>query len=127
MIPGECRKTEVDLATYENDKLSSLVNFFAHFLPNTEEKGIIEQWLILRARLAKQRTLKTIDVFSNRLLSPQEDVEDCLILIDLLVTLSPSTAKCKRRFSTMNQSKNLAHAQTNQDTLTTLMRVRSSD
>ena len=27
----------------------------------------------------------------------------------------------------MNQSKNLARAQTNQDTLTTLMRVRSSD
>ena len=81
----------------------------------------------MRARLAKQRTLKTIDAFSNRLLSPQEDVKDCLMLIDLLVTLSPSTAKCERRFSTMNQSKNLARAQTNQDTLTTLMRVRSSD
>ena len=81
----------------------------------------------MRARLAKQRTLKTIDAFSNRLLSPQEDVKDCLMLIDLLVTLSPSTAKCEHRFSTMNQSKNLARAQTNQDTLTTLMRVRSSD
>lgn len=127
MIPGECRKTEVDLASYENDKLCSLVNLFAHFLPNREKKGIIQQWLILRARLAKQRTLKTIDAFSNRLLSPQEDVKDCLMMIDLLVTLSPSTAKCERRFSTMNQSKNLARAQTNQDTLTTLMRVRSSD
>lgn len=90
MIPGECRKTEVDLATYENDKLCSLVNLFAHFLPNREKKGIIQQWLILRARLAKQRTLKTIDAFSNRLLSPQEDVKDCLMLIDLGIDYLPS-------------------------------------
>lgn len=93
---------EVDLATYENDKVCSLVNFLAHFLPN-KEKGITEHWLILRARLAKQRTLATIDIFSNPLLSHQEHVKDCLILIDLLVTLSPSTATCERTFSTMNQ------------------------
>ena len=59
---------------------------------------------------------------------PPDDVNDCLILTDLLVILSPSTAKCERAFSTMNKKKKSAHTRVNQDTtLTTLMRVRPSE
>ena len=72
-------------------------------------------------------TYKTLDVFSNILMSPPDDVKDCVVLIDLLITLSTSTAKCKRGFSTMNQLKNWMRTLMNQDTLMALMRVWSSN
>ena len=70
---------------------------------------------------------RTLDVFSNILMSPPDDVKDCLVLIDLLITLSLSTAKCERGFSTMNQLKNSTRTLMNQDTLTALMKVQSSN
>ena len=61
-------------------------------------------------------------------MSPPDDVKDCLVLIDILITLSLSTAaKCERGFSTMNQLKNSMRTLMNQDTLTALMRVQSSN
>ena len=70
---------------------------------------------------------KTLDVFSNILMSPPDDVKDCLVLSDLLITLSLSTAKCERGFSTMNQLKNSTRTLMNQDSLTALMKVQSSN
>ena len=112
---------QADLTTYGNKDVRSPVDYFHHFLSDDERQRIIEQWPILRQRLATWKMHRTLDVFSNILMSP------CLVLIDLLITLSPSTAKCKRGFSTMNQLKNSALTSMNQDTLTALMRVRSSN
>ena len=112
---------EADLTTYGNKDFRSPVDYFHHFLSDDETQRIIEQWPILRQRLATWKMHRTLDVFSNIVMSP------CLVLIDLLITLSPSTAKCKRGFSTMNQLKNSMRTLMNQDTFTALMRVRSSN
>ncbi|XP_020621997.1 uncharacterized protein LOC110059612 [Orbicella faveolata] len=117
---------QADLATYSNKEVHPLVDYFHHFLSDDEKQRIIEQWPILH-RLARQKMHKTLDVFSNILMSPPDDVKDCIVLIDLLVTLSPSTAKCERGFSTMNQLKNSMRTLMNQDTLTALMTVQSSN
>lgn len=122
--PREMPQDPVDMATYGNKEVRSLLDYFQHFLSEEEKLGIIEQWPILRARLARQKMHKPLDVFSNLLMSPPED---CLVLVDLLLTLSPSTAKCERGFSTMNQLKNTTRTMMNQGTLTSLMRVRCSD
>ena len=60
-------------------------------------------------------------------MSAPDDVKGCLVLIDLLITLSPSTAKCERGFSTMNQLKNSTCTSMSQDTLMALMRVGSAN
>lgn len=125
--PREMPQDQADLAIYGNNEVRSLGDHLQHFLSEDEKKAIIEQWPILRAPLARQKMQKTLDVFSNLLISPPDDVKDCLILIDLLVTMLLSTAKCERGFSIMNQLKNSTSTLMNQDTLTTLMRVRSSD
>ena len=125
--PREMPQDQADLSTYGNKEVRFLVDYFHHFFSDDEKQRIIEQWPILRQRLARQKMHKTLDVFSNILMSPPDDVKDCLVLIDLLVTLSPSTAKCERGFSTMNQLKNSMPTLMNQDTLTALMRVRSSN
>ena len=56
-----------------------------------------------------------------------DDVNDCLILLELMMTLSPSTAKCARSFSAMNQLKSNVGTLISQGRLTDLTRVRSSD
>lgn len=124
--PREMPQDQADLATYSNKEVHPLVDYFHHFLSDDEKQRIIEQWPILH-RLARQKMHKTLDVFSNILMSPPDDVKDCIVLIDLLVTLSPSTAKCERGFSTMNQLKNSMRTLMNQDTLTALMTVQSSN
>jgi len=124
--PREMPQDQADLATYSNKEVHPLVDYFHHFLSDDEKQRIIEQWPILH-RLARQEMHKTLDVFSNILMSPPDDVKDCIVLIDLLVTLSPSTAKCERGFSTMNQLKNSMRTLMNQDTLTALMTVQSSN
>jgi len=120
-------QNRVDLATYGNKEIRSLVDYFEHFLSDEEKQGIIEQWPILRACLARQKMNKPLYVFSNLLMSPPDDVKAGLVLAELLLTLSPSTAKCEHGFSTMYQLKNAARTLMNQDTLTTLMRVQCSD
>ena len=86
---------QADLATYGNKEVHSLVDYFHHFFTDDEKQRIIKQWPILRQRLARQKMYKTLDVFSNILMPPPDEVKDCLVLIDLLITLSPSTAKCE--------------------------------
>ena len=103
--PKEMPEDQADLATYRNKEVRSLVDYFHHFFSDDEKQRIIEQWPILRQQLARQKMHKTLNVFSNIVMSPPNDVKDCLVLIDLLITLSPSTAKCERRLSTINQLK----------------------
>ena len=76
------------------------------------------QWPILPTRFERQKVNKPVDGFSN-LLSPPNGVKACLVLIDVLFTLLPSTAKCEHEFSTMSQLKNAARTLMNQDTLPT--------
>ena len=68
------------------------------------------------------------DKLNNPVLaSKPDDVKDCLVLVDLMMTLSPSTAKCQRSFSAMNQLKSNIRTLISQGILVDLMRVPSSD
>ncbi|KAJ7363201.1 hypothetical protein OS493_011482 [Desmophyllum pertusum] len=104
----------------------SLVQYFEH-LTEKEQENIVHQWPMLRTRLSRQKANNSVEVFSNLLASRPDDVKDCLVLLDLMMTLSPSTAMCKRSFSTMNQLKSNVCKQILQRSLVDLMRVRSSD
>ena len=115
--PREMPQHHADLAIYGSNEVLALVQYFQHFLSSEERQQIILQWPFIRARLSRQRMNKLIDVFSNLLMSKPDDVKDCLILNDLLVTLSPSTAKCECGFSSMNQLKSNLRTSMGQDTL----------
>ena len=77
--------------------------------------------------ISRQRANNPVDVFANLLVSKPDDVKDCLVLVELMMTLSPSTARCARRFSAMNQLKSNVRTRISQGSLVVLMRVRSSD
>ena len=82
---------------------------------------------MLRTRLSRQKANSPLDASANLLASKPDDVKDCLILLDLMMTLSPSTAKCERNFSAMNQLKSNVCTPISQGSLVDLMRVSSSD
>ena len=59
-------------------------------------------WPALRTRLVRQKAICPNDVFSTLLASRPDDIKACLILLDLMLTSTPSTAKCEPGFSAMN-------------------------
>ena len=122
-MPQECSC----LATYGNHEVKSLVEHFINYLTEEEETSIIAQWLALHTRLVRQKAISPNDVFSNLLASRPDDVKDCLILLDLMLTLSPSTAKCEQGFSAMIHLKSNLQTTLGQSTLSDLMRMPSSD
>ena len=94
------------LATYGNHEVKSLVEHFrSNYLTEEEETSIIAQWPALRTRLVRQKAISPNHVFSNLLALRPDDIKDCLILLGLMLTLSPSAAKCEQGFSKMNHLK----------------------
>ena len=119
-----------NLATYGNRDVKSLVGHFRNgYLTEEEETSIISMWPALRTRLVRQKAISPNDVFSNGnlLASRPHDVKACLILLDLMLTSTPSTAKCDPGFSVMNHLKCNLRTTLVQHTLSDLMQARSSD
>ena len=106
-----------------NHDIKSLVEHFSkNYRTEEEETSIISMWPALRTRLVRQKAISPNDVFSNPLASRPDDVKDCLILLDLMPTSTPSTAKCEPGFFAINHLKCEG-----QNTLSDLMQMRSSD
>ena len=115
------------LATYGNRDVKSLVEHFSNnYLTEEEETNIISMWPALHTRLVSQKAISLNDVFSNLLASRPDDNKDCLILLDLMLTSTPSTAKCNLGFSVMNHLKCNLRTILGQNTLSDLMQMRSS-
>ena len=71
--------------------------YFSYYLIEAEKTSVITQWPALRTSLLRQKIINPNKAFTNLLVSRLDDVMDCLILLDLIFTLSPSTAKCERK------------------------------
>jgi len=72
------------------------VKYFSYYLTGAETTIMMAQWAGLRLRLARQKIINPNEVFTNLLASRLDDVRDHLMVLDLILTLSPSAAKCER-------------------------------
>jgi len=70
--------------------------YFSYYLIEAEKTSVITQWSALRTSLLRQKIINPNKAFTNLLASRLDDVRGCLILLDLILTLSPSTAKYER-------------------------------
>ena len=87
-------------ATYGSRDVKSLVEHFSNnYLTEEEETSIISMWPALHTRLVRQTAISPNDEFSNLLASRTHDAKDCLILLDFMLTSTPSIAKCEPGFS----------------------------
>ena len=92
-----------DLRNYGNQEI---VNLATHFKSNIEKAGCIidnipRQWGKLKRHIINLRTSSLFQVYSSVLKSEVEndDLKDVLHLVEIMMTLSPSTAECERQFS----------------------------
>jgi len=107
------------LATYSNHGIKSLVEHFSN-----NYLGIIAQWSALSTkRLVKQKAISPNDVFSNLFSSRPDGVKACLILLDLTLTSTPSTAQCEQGLSATNHFKCNLRTTLSQNTLSDLMQM----
>jgi len=70
--------------------------YFSYYLIEAEKTNVITQWPALRTSLLRQKIINPNKAFTNLLATRLHDVRDCLILLDLILTLSPSAAKYER-------------------------------
>ena len=56
---------------------------------------MMAQWAGLRLRLARQKIINPNEAFTNLLAARLDDVRDHPMVLDLILTLSPSAAKCE--------------------------------
>jgi len=70
--------------------------YFSYYLIEAEKTSVITQWPVLRTSLLRQKIINPNKAFTNLLALRLDDVRDCPILLDLILTLSPSAAKCER-------------------------------
>ena len=116
------------LATYGNRDVKSLVEHFSNnYLTEEEDTNIISMWPASRTRLVRQKAISPNDVISNLLASRPDDVKDCLIFLDLMLTPTPSTAKYETGFSAMNHLKCNLRTILGQNTFSDLIQMRSSE
>ena len=119
-----------NLATYGNRDIKSLVEHFRNdYLIEEEETSINSMWPAWGTRLVRQKAISPNHVFSsfNLLASRPHHIKACLLLLDFLLTSTPSTAKCQPGFSAMNHLESNLRKTLVKNMLSDLMQMLSSD
>ena len=62
--------------------------YFIYYLIEAEKTSVITRWPALRTSIPRQKIINPNKAFTNLLASTLADVRDCLILLDLILTLS---------------------------------------
>ena len=71
--------------------------------------------------------MKPLDVYANLLSSRPDSLKHILVLVELMLSLSSSTAKCERCFSAMSRIKTNLKTRMEQRTLSDLLRIKGMD
>ena len=88
-----------------------------------EAKAMPQEWPFLRSRITHIRTQPIVDVYRDLLLGNDEKIQNILVLIQLMATISPSTAACECGFSAMNREKTSLRTSLKDDRLEDILRI----
>ena len=92
------------------------------FTPEEAEAMPLE-WLFLRSCITHIRSQPIVDVYQDLLLENDDKIQIILVLIQLIATISPSTASCERGFSAMNREKTSLCTSLKYDRLEDVLRI----
>ena len=94
------------LAVYGDKDVENLVHHFSEVLTDEDIASIPDEWSDLKIWMGAHRGRNNLlDLYSDLVRESPEHLSNILVLVQLLLTLSPSTASCKRGFSCMNRVK----------------------
>lgn len=113
---------------YGDDIIESLVEHYRPLLSQEEQESASDQWLNLKLqvnRLKKRSILETYETVMGSDPSCEEfkSIQNIIPIVNVMLTISPSTAECERGFSTMNRIKTQSRTSMSQSTLQNLIRI----
>ncbi|XP_071964144.1 zinc finger protein 862-like [Antedon mediterranea] len=112
------------VSTYGDRDIEMLVKHFESVLTDDEIKAIPDEWSDLKIWMSAHRGVgRLIDLYGDLIRENPPHLSKVLVLLQVLLTLSPSTAACERGFSTMNRVKTCHRTSLLPDTLNNLMQI----
>ena len=113
-----------ELAVYGRSDLQNILDFFPTMFPKGDHPTILHQFLELKVHLKGLKSQNNGQVYMDMIQQKPPRFSSVLSVVELMLTISGSTAKCERAFSQMNQIKTCLRTRLNQETLNALMRIR---
>ena len=109
--------TLTELSTYGNSEIKSLCQYYIDVLTEDGVKLAPDQWQTLKVQVSMQRKYHPLAVYSSILQRQEESLMHISTLLNLLLTVSPSTTSCERVFSQMNLIKTSLRTRLTQENL----------
>ena len=113
-----------ELTAFGKDNVQRLVKHFAPLLSEEEINTIPRDWLAFKMHIRKLRTSDPKEVFRDLLQLPPKNFINILPLIEIMLTLSMSTAIVERGFSHMNNVKDSTRTLLGNNNLNNLLEVK---
>ena len=82
-----------------------------------------QEWPFLKCCITHIRTHLMVDVYWDFLLENDEKIQNILVLIQIMATISSSTAASQCAFSAMNTKKTSLHTSLKNDRLDDILRI----
>ena len=115
--------TLAELSTYGCREIKLLCDHCNDLLTEEEVSSIPNEWQTLKVQVSMQRTNHPLAVYISILQRKEDSVKHISALLQLLLTISPSTAACERLFSQMNIIKSPLRTRLTQANLQSQMRI----
>ena len=115
------------LALYGKEKLESLVKHFTPVLTEEEVNFIPREFADFKVCVSKQKATKPNVVFRDMLLMPPESCKHFMSLVQIMLTISMSTAVVERGFSHMNIVKSSTRTLLGNGTMNNLLEIKLNE
>lgn len=90
---------------WPQDDVQCIVDHYKEQLSEEECNKIPQEWVVLKSYVVHFCGRPLLPVYGELLRDRPARFQNILVLVDLMLTLSPSTAECERQFSSMNRIK----------------------
>lgn len=111
------------LACFGADEVQSIVDHYKEQLSEEECNKIPQEWVALKTYIGHFQGRPLLQVYGDLLREHPARFQNILVLVDLMLTLSPSTAECERQFSSMKRIKTALRNRLSNESLQALMKI----
>ena len=107
------------------EEVTTMANCYADHKFITKDEALLapRHWLVFRQRVSKFRNEKSISVYTDIMQENDDEVRGMLILLQIMMAVSSSTAACERGFSCMNRQKTNLRTCLSHQSLDDIMRI----
>lgn len=88
-----------DLLQFGRVEIRNLLTHYREVLTEEEKSSALREWTVLKNRVKRIKTQSLFAVYTGLLAARPDEIKNIMCLIEIMVTISPSTAECERQFS----------------------------